>query len=343
MRKLEAGCIRPRAGNLRCRVLTQRELYRGPSMTAQIAQILPFTPPLVEPGKRTVQQLVEHWAVVDAANYCPRALAERSRQLKQLCLMFGSRSAEELPSGEVIVWIKGHRSWQAPATKKGVANIVAHVFRLCTRHMLIGRNPMAELARDFDEGEPRRPVTPAEFQALLRHCADAIFRQVLLFLWLTGCRTQDMCTVRWADVDWPACIIRLEKHKTRKKTRRAKIIRLCPRTIALLRYLQRQSGGRPDDLIFVHSRGRAWNSQSLAMRMAPLRRRAGVPSEAKLHGMRHARGTMWFESGMDPKMVSLFLGHASVRTTEKYYLHTTADSDAARKAMDDYERRRRQP
>jgi integrase len=51
---------------------------------------------------------------------------------------------------------------------------------------------------------------------------------------------------------------------------------------------------------------------------------AGVPHLTP-HGLRHAYATAALEAGVDPKVVSQHLGHASVSTTYDIYSHVMPD------------------
>ncbi len=67
-------------------------------------------------------------------------------------------------------------------------------------------------------------MQPAEFQSLLRASAGRVgkkrpspaarFKQVLMFLWLTGCRPKEAATLCWSDVDFASGLIVLKEHKT---------------------------------------------------------------------------------------------------------------------------------
>jgi integrase len=49
-------------------------------------------------------------------------------------------------------------------------------------------------------------------------------------------------------------------------------------------------------------------------------RKAGLP-HLTVHGLRHAHATLLLESGINPKVVSERLGHASIATTMDIYSH----------------------
>jgi integrase len=43
--------------------------------------------------------------------------------------------------------------------------------------------------------------------------------------------------------------------------------------------------------------------------------------ETAVNGLRHTAGSLWLEAGLSLATVSRRLGHASVKTTERIYIH----------------------
>ncbi len=190
-------------------------------------------------------------------------------------------------------------------------------------------------------GEPRRNMTPQEFHAILRASSGkcrrkkvtpaARFRQILIFLWYTGCRPSEACKLRWSDVDIDAEIIVLREHKTHRTQRKPKprVIPLHPVVIKLLTWLRRQNEG---DFVFLTHRKTRWTKDSLALRVARARTKAGVPDDAKVYGMRHAFGTKAIVAGVDLKTLSDSWGTLRHRMTE-HYLHLSGQTAHLAAAM----------
>jgi integrase len=71
----------------------------------------------------------------------------------------------------------------------------------------------------------------------------------------TGCRPKEACSATWADFDADAGVIRLERHKTGKKTGKARLIVVPPDLVVELVTL-RDSGYAHPTHIFAHARSR---------------------------------------------------------------------------------------
>lgn len=219
------------------------------------------------------------------------------------------------------------------------------VFNWAADAELIEKSPFRKIRQNA--GAPRRDMTPEEFQAILRSTGGpyktrptpgARFRQVLFFLWLTGCRPGEAAGLRWNEVDLEAGVIVLRQHKTIKTQRKPKprIVPLVPVAVNLLRFLKKHSRC---DHVFVTHRGTPWNRFNLGLRLRRARTKAGVAQDAKLYGVRHAFGTRGIVNGLDIKTLSLLMGHETTQMTE-HYLHLAGRRDFLAAAMQQVNGRR---
>ena len=263
------------------------------------------------------------------------ALAERRRTLDDLARFVGVIPINECTPEMLAAWIDSHKSWKTAYTRRGKSNQVHACFNWAVRVRRIQSNPFVGII--FEEGEPRRPVTEAEFRSLLRASA-AYFRRLLMFLWYTGCRAGEARQIRWEEVDWDNGMVVKQQHKTRKKTRKPRIIVLVAETTALLKSMyrdaQRAAGGKPTGEIFRNKFGRPWRKETLDTKILRLHRKLGLPDDVVLHGIRHAFGQRHArKQGANLKLISLAMGHSSVTTTEKYYTHLDRELAAIRQAI----------
>ena len=70
-------------------------------------------------------------------------------------------------------------------------------------------------------------------------------------------------------------------------------------------------------------------------RWKPLLRRAGLPHSIRFHDLRHTCATLLLSEGVNVKVVSEMLGHASITITLNTYSHVLPDmQDSAAEAME---------
>jgi integrase len=101
----------------------------------------------------------------------------------------------------------------------------------------LDKNPIRGL--HLPQGDPRRAVSEAEFQTMLRG-SSAVFRRYLIFLRFTGCRPGEAAGLRWPWIDWNlgAAFIPAAHHKAGHKTHKPRLIVLPLPILKLLRWLQ---------------------------------------------------------------------------------------------------------
>ncbi len=260
--------------------------------------------------------------------YCPEALADRQRALLEFAAHLGKLSPLECCPDDLAQWIEAHPQWKASNTKRARCQWVQTCFTWAVKVGRLARNPFAGLV--YEEGEPRGATDDAHLARMMER-ANLGMRRLLWFQRQTGCRPCELRKVLWEEVDWArGCIVHW-KHKTRRKTRKPRLIPLSAEVLDLLRRMLSEGGTGE---IFRNAKGNPWKKQALVLHWQRLRARAHCPRSATMHGIRHRAATEAIRNGGNIKLVSLGLGHASVTTTERYYCHLTDEVDAVRRELE---------
>jgi integrase/recombinase XerD len=149
---------------------------------------------------------------------------------------------------------------------------------------------------------------------------------LLLFLYNSGARANEACTVRIADIDWRARSVRIlgkgNKHRT------------CPLWPATVEQIRVSAGQRrPEERLFVNRNGLPMTrfgihtmverqTAKAAIRMSSLANKKISP-----HVIRHSTASHLLRAGVDINTVRAWLGHVSINTTNIY-----AETDLETKA-----------
>lgn len=142
------------------------------------------------------------------------------------------------------------------------------------------------------------------------------WRTLVAFLVGTGCRLDEALLCHWNDVDLEHRLVTLRKTKAGK-------VRRVPLFDSVLAVLKEMKVARGDSASL-------WPGGSPGKKLAqpsirkPFKRaceRAGLPSELRLHDLRHTFASLFLVDGGDIFKLSRILGHHSVAITERTYAH----------------------
>lgn len=171
----------------------------------------------------------------------------------------------------------------------------------------------------------------------------------------TGMRQGELLALRWRDVDLAQNTLQvratlqytrergyfLGAPKTKQSQRRIKLGALA--VSALQQHRARQLTERLElgeawedhDLVFPNAVGKPMDGMNLLhYHFLPLLKRAGLP-RIRFHDLRHTAATLMLAQGINPKIVSERLGHASISITLDLYSHVLPDmQDQAAAAID---------
>jgi integrase len=178
-----------------------------------------------------------------------------------------------------------------------------------------GSNPRKHI-RKYTEEKRARFLSPAELKRVgevLREMEtegielpSAIAAVRLLIL--TGCRLNEIMTLKWSYLDVAAQALRLPDSKTG-----AKVVQLGQPAIVLLARIERTERN-PWVIVGTKPDARLTDLQPFWQRV---RARAGL-KDARIHDLRHTFASTAVASGQGLPMIGKLLGHTQVQTTGRY-------------------------
>ncbi len=178
-----------------------------------------------------------------------------------------------------------------------------------------GSNPCRHVGK-YPERKRERFLSPEEFAALGEVLRDAerdgsetpSAIAAIRLLALTGCRLNEIMTLRWEHVDLRNRALRLPESKTG-----AKVVRFGETVTAILKGIERVDGN-PWVII-----GRKEGSRLTDLQHPWRRIRAGAGlDDVRLHDLRHSFASGALSLGEGLPMIGKLLGHSQVQTTARY-------------------------
>jgi integrase len=226
---------------------------------------------------------------------------------------FARRPLREVTTGEVekIVHEIGRTH---PRTANRLAALLSTFWNHAIRRGEATANPVRFVQR-FPEISRERFLQDTEIEAFLRAVAEEppTWRDFILVALLTGQRRENLCRMRWDEVDLTGGCWHIPASKSKSKKPTA--VPLTELAARLLRHRRKEVAG---DWVFPSYIG----SKDGCVRepRKPWQRvlqRAGI-SNLRLHDLRRSVGSWLGASGTNSYIIARALGHQSVRSGEAY-------------------------
>lgn len=213
-----------------------------------------------------------------------------------------------------------------PATARRVHATLHRAMADAVRWGLRPDNPVAR----SDPPRTGRPLelrtwSAAELRTFLTHVPGDGWFPLWFLLATTGMRRGEALGLRWVDVDLERGCLAVRRTvisisgrvawSEPKSARGRRVVALDPATVEVLRAL-----GPGEGLVFCRSDGSPLDPTSVSKRFVCLVAGSGLP-RIRLHDLRHTHATLALEAGVNPKIVSERLGHATVAFTLDVYSH----------------------
>jgi site-specific recombinase XerD len=159
-------------------------------------------------------------------------------------------------------------------------------------------------------------LSGTEVEATLGAVESVKYRAVVMCAYGAGLRISEACTLKPANIDRKRSVIQVEAGKGR----RDRYVLLSARLLATLEaYWRAERPPAPHVYLFPGSTpGSHVRPETVRAALKAAGLAAGVTKPAKPHIMRHSFATHLYETGTDIRTIQVLLGHASIRTTERY-------------------------
>ena len=272
----------------------------------------------------TVAELAERYLREHVELRCKPVTAKGYRQVidKHILPVLGKVPIAELRREDVA-----NLHYRLRRTPTAANRAVADLSRMLNRAeawdlLPAGGNPCRGMAK-YRTLRHERFLTEQEFRRLGR-ALDALEAEdrlpaqaagALRLLMLTGCRSSEILTLRWEDVDLEASEIRLTDSKTGPRT-----VPLPPAAVRVLAGLPRAAGNP----WVIAGRKPGAHLAYLAYYWYRVRERAGL-DDVRIHDLRHSFASRALALGESLSMIGKLLGHTKIQTTARY-AHLARDS-----------------
>lgn len=172
-----------------------------------------------------------------------------------------------------------------------------------------------------------------------------VYGNIICLILYTGLRVGELSALKWKDIDFERKILSVNKavvvvydYSTKPKKRtltvqdttksgKPRIIPLNQKAIEILE-TQRSIYGGDNDCFIVNGTKQIPDKTVIANSYGKIARAAKIPNPSGIHTLRHTFASSAIRKGVDIKVVSEILGHASVTFTYNTYVHVIDEQKA---------------
>jgi integrase len=300
---------------------------------------------LPDPGKRTVNDLLDAWLEVKAPTVRPRTLADYHDVCdRYLRPALGKTRLNRLTPDRIQRLYARYQTRAQSRTALKAHRVLSQALALAVRWGWIGMNPCDRVDAPLHRYRRHEPWAAGQLRTFLDGTRDHWLGPLWVFLATTGCRLGEALALEWGGVDLAAGVVTINKAGqhiggqwtvTEPKTRSGiRTITLPREAIGALRqqaaYRLAHGGGA---LVFASDSGQSLTNGAIAWHMRRECERLALPRITP-HGLRHLHASLLLAEGLPLPEVSRRLGHASPAITMAIYSHAIRDDSAAVEAIE---------
>jgi len=263
----------------------------------------------------TVAQFFEKYLEWVKENRAPATYDHATHYLTSFCRFSGKRKQlRHITADTVSQWLAEHPNWSSTTLSDAISHL-NRAFAWGRRKKCIKGSPIADM-----ENKPHRQrrevvYSPQQWEKITSHVKDECFRDILTFMWETGCRPIEARKIESRHIDLTNDLAVLQPSET--KTKRVRVIFL---TDAAKLICQRLCEKHPTGPIFRNTRGNPWTKDAIKCRFTRLKAKVQIAGLCA-YGIRHSFATEGLKNGVDSVALAVIMGHADVSMIARTYQH----------------------
>nr|WP_261360680.1 site-specific integrase [Aeoliella straminimaris] len=260
----------------------------------------------------------------DFLDFCQRQRSKSTydwyaNYLRNLVAFVGPRlKVEDLTPRTVGDWVDRSYGELSDSAQHAAARCVTRAMNWAVKERMIRESPLVGYTKPSPSSR-EIAVTPAQYKECLEH-ARGPFRDLLIFLWETGCRPLEARTIEARWIDGPKVVLPTMKSKGKKKRRVIYMNETAAEIAARL------AGENPTGPIFRSSKGNPWTKSSINCAFKRLKKKTGMDWLCA-YALRHGFATESLKRGVDTTTVGVLMGHANPNMVARVYQHLAQDDD----------------
>jgi integrase len=272
------------------------------------------------------------WAILEAfldhaaKNTVPATYEWYRYRLQQFKDALPDQPVHAVKVYQVTDWLD-KQDWGA-TYKAGMVTAIKRAFKWADDGGRIERNPLKALKKPSPD-QREVTITAEDFANILLKVRKDGFRDILTFIWLTGCRPQEARAIeaKWINHESRVIVFPVKKSKGKK---RARVIHLTDEAYTIL---ARWAEKYPDGPCFRNRKKEPWRANNFCCRFYRLQAKVGF--KLRMYDLRHSYAHSGLtKGGIAPEVMAALLGHTDTRMIYSTYGHLLKATDFMRAAAE---------
>lgn len=241
----------------------------------------------------------------------------------------GDTPADQLKPFQVQEWIDSHGNNWGDTYRGGAVVAVKRVYSWADEQGHLEVNPVKKMKKP--QAKRRKSyMKPEDYDVILHHLKPTDpFRDLMVFVWTTGCRPQEVRHIEPRHLHLDKGYILFPKEESKGK-RSPRMILLNTEASEIIR---RRMAARTEGKVFLNNRDTPWTKWSICNRMHRLSKETGV--KLCMYDARHGYATRKLRAKHGHLEIAATMGHTDGSMIAKVYSHIDEDLDHLRKVLED--------
>jgi len=287
------------------------EFYPAKNKKVESFPVSPFSFPVPAslPEKLSVQLKEKLEAELRSRKYSAQTRRAYIYYNRLICRTL-QKTAEEIRSDDVtnfLALMEKDKKYSASALNLAISSI-KFFFRF-----VIKKEDIAEKHRPHHDGRLPMILSKEEISKIISLEKNPKHRLLLMLVYSSGLRVSEVVALKKEHIDLSRKVIFISLGKGRKDRNTLLSEKAAQYIVDYYKFYNIDKWVFPGQPASKHLSIRS--AQQIFDKAV---RRAAIPKEISIHGLRHTFATHLLESGTDIRYIQALLGHANLRTTERY-------------------------
>ncbi|QNF28514.1 tyrosine-type recombinase/integrase [Metabacillus elymi] len=241
-----------------------------------------------------------------------------------------------------------HEEKRSAATIQNVHKVLVNIYNQAVKLQVVPHNIVLAISTPKHKPQEMNIWTQEQVQMFLKTAEETPYELVYVLALNTGMRQGELIGLLWDDIDFEKQVIKVRHtiingskkiQESTKTTSSRRVIELSNTIIRLLKKhktvqaeqrLKLGNGYQNMNLVNASLEGTPINPSNLRRNFNNLIKKVNVP-KIRFHDLRHTHASLMLQLGVNVKVISERLGHASTKITLDRYSHSlpTMQKEAA--------------